>query len=223
MRFKTSQRQVFVSAYPMRPYPETGFGYAVGGFHVPGTDYDASELNAQKRAAAGGTTPGLLAQGADILVNAWKGEEDGGYYSDKGGYGWYYNDHNGSIDMVFAPGGGTRVTFYKDDPKWQGIYDAVVKGKEPAISKSAIGEIAKRLGGKETSGKSVSSTSSAGAPTAASVPSKAGSGGSTAAPKDPKGVLDTLKALPSTSWFLPAVGVLTVGGVIAIAFWPSKK
>ena len=211
MRFQSSQRQVFVSAYPMQPYPAAGYG-------APST-----YKNAKNEA------PGLLdfltgaaSDAAEVVATGWKGSGESGYYSDRGGYGWYYNADNGSIDMVFSPTGGVRVTFYKDDPKWQGIYNAVVKGKQPA-TKTTVGQIAKGYGGKETSGKAVSSTSAAGAPTAASVPAKAG-GGAGASDRDHSGgALDTLKDLPNKSWFLPALGVLTVGGVLAIAFWPTKR
>lgn len=209
MRFQSSQRQVFVSAYPMQPYPAAGYG-------APST-----YKNAKNEA------PGLLdfltgaaSDAAEVVATGWKGSGESGYYSDRGGYGWYYNADNDSIDMVFSPTGGVRVTFYKDDPKWQGIYNAVVKGKQPA-TKTTVGQIAKGYGGKETSGKAVSSTSSAGAGAASAVPVKAGSGA--AKEKPSSGVLDTLKDLPNKSWFLPALGVVTVGGVLAIAFWPTKR
>lgn len=210
MRFQPSQRQVFVSAYPMQPYPAAGYG-------APST------YNNTKNEAGGVLDffTGAASDAAEVVATGWKGSGESGYYSDKGGYGWYYNADNGSIDMVFAPAGGVRVTFYKDDPKWQGIYNAVVKGKQPA-TKTTVGQIAKGYGGKETSGKAVSSTSAAGARTAASVPAKAGGGaGTSVAPSG--GAFAALKDLPNKSWFLPALGVVTVGGVLAIAFWPTKR
>jgi len=210
MRFQSSQRQVFVSAYPMRPYSAAGYGAS------------STSRNAENR---GGdwwdTLTGAASGAAEVVATGWKGSGESGYYSDRGGYGWYYNADNGSIDMVFAPGGGVRVTFYKDDPKWQGIYNAVVEGKQPA-TKTTVGQIAKGYGGKETSGKAVSSTSAAGAPTAGRVPTKAG-GGAVSDRKTSGGAFDTLKDLPNKSWFLPALGVVAVGGVLAIAFWPAKK
>jgi hypothetical protein len=62
-----------------------------------------------------------------------KGAGSEGFYADSGGYGWYYNgDTNKSIDMVFAPGGGQRITYYVTDANYQTIFDKVVKGKKPA-------------------------------------------------------------------------------------------
>lgn len=212
MRFQSSQRQVFVSAYPMQPYPAAGYGTS--------STYKSGK-NVGSESGVWDMLTGAASDAAEVVATGWKGSGESGFYSDRGGYGWYYNADNGSIDMVFAPVGGVRVTFYKDDPKWQGIYNAVVKGKQPA-TKTTVGQIAKGYGGKETSGKAVSSTSAAGAPTAASVPAKAGGGaGPSVAPSG--GALDTLKDLPNKSWFLPALGVVTVGGVLAIAFWPTKR
>ena len=91
-----------------------------------------------------------------------KGAGSEGFYADSGGYGWYYNgDTNKSIDMVFAPGGGQRITYYVTDANYQTIFDKVVKGKKPA-TKETVKAAAEKAGGKETSGKSVASSSSAG-------------------------------------------------------------
>lgn len=228
MRFQATERTVFMPS---------SYGYAPFGLaHIPGTSYDDVELTAS--AANGRTLPPKSEwanpdwkppAGATVAAEGQSGSgyvgnlydraaaaltlgEGGGFYADTGGYGWNYNSSNGSIDMVFSPSGGARITFYKGDPKWAGIYSAVVKGKQPT-TKAFVALTAGKAGGKETSGKSVGSTTSAGAPRAASVPVASTGGVSPTAPGTP---------LWEQGWFLPVVGGTVLVGVLAIAFWPSK-
>jgi hypothetical protein len=141
--------------------------------------------------------------------------ESQGFYADTGGYGWYYNaDTNKSIDLVFAPGGGQRITYYVGDPSYQTVFDKVVKEKSPLRNKEALQAVVAKAGGKETTGRSVTSSSAAGAKQAARTPAAA------ADPKETLGGDD--KKLWEQSWFLPVVGAVTVAGVLAIALWPSK-
>ena len=142
--------------------------------------------------------------------------ESQGFYEDAGGYGWYYNaDTNKSIDLVFAPGGGQRITYYIGDPSYQTVFDKVVKEKSPLRNKEALQAVVEKAGGKETTGRSVTSSSAAGAKQAARTPAAA------ADPKETLGGDD--KKLWEQSWFLPVVGAVTVAGVLAIALWPSSK
>jgi hypothetical protein len=198
--------------------------------HIPGTTYTDAELNIlaadrdtlpakskweNPKWDSGGRAVTVTPETAsyfETVSTALLPSESGGFYADTGGYGWNYNSSNGSIDMVFAPGGGTRITFYKSDPKWAGIYNLVVKGKQPG-TKASVAASAAKSGGKETSGKSVGSTTSAGAPRAASVPVASTGGVSPTAPGTP---------LWEQGWFLPVVGGTVLVGVLAIAFWPSK-
>lgn len=144
-----------------------------------------------------------------------KGAGSEGFYADSGGYGWYYNgDTNKSIDMVFAPGGGQRITYYVTDANYQTIFDKVVKGKKPA-TKETVKAAAEKAGGKETSGKSVASSSSAGSSQASKATVAAGG--------TPAPALSGGSKFWEQSWFLPTVGGLTVAAVLAIAFWPSPK
>ena len=141
--------------------------------------------------------------------------ESQGFYEDAGGYGWYYNaDTNKSIDLVFAPGGGQRITYYIGDPSYQTVFDKVVKEKSPLRNKEALQAVVEKAGGKETTGRSVTSSSAAGAKQAARTPAAA------ADPKETLGGDD--KKLWEQSWFLPVVGGLTVVAVLAVALWPSK-
>ena len=141
--------------------------------------------------------------------------ESQGFYEDAGGYGWYYNaDTNKSIDLVFAPGGGQRITYYIGDPSYQTVFDQVVKEKSPLRTKEALQAVVEKAGGKETTGRSVTSSSAAGAKQAARTPAAA------ADPKETLGGDD--KKLWEQSWFLPVVGGLTVVAVLAVALWPSK-
>ena len=141
--------------------------------------------------------------------------ESQGFYEDAGGYGWYYNaDTNKSIDLVFAPGGGQRITYYVGDPSYQSIFNKVVKEKSPLRNKEALQAVVEKAGGKETTGRSVTSSSAAGAKQAARTPAAA------ADPKETLGGDD--KKLWEQSWFLPVVGGLTVVAVLAVALWPSK-
>lgn len=155
----------------------------------------------------------------DALVTQAKSSGDSGYYSDTGGYGWYFNGKNLTIDMVFAPGGGPRVTFAQTDPKWAGIFAKVVSGKSP-VTKVNAAAIAARAGGQETSGRAIAASSMQGASIAASVPVVGGSlptaeGGS------------WLEKLSSGGfggpYVLPVIGGAVLVGVIAIAFWPEPK
>jgi len=150
-------------------------------------------------------------------LSSWLGlAEAQGFYEDAGGYGWYYNaDTNKSLDLVFAPGGGQRITYYVGDPSYQTIFNKVVKGKYPLSNKEALQVVVAKAGGKETTGRSVTSSSVAGAPQAARTPAAA------ADPKETFGGDD--KKLWEQSWFLPAVGGLTVVAVLAVALWPSPK
>ena len=137
-----------------------------------------------------------------------------GFYEDAGGYGWYYNaDTNKSLDLVFAPGGGQRITYYVGDPSYQTIFNKVVKEKSP-LSKADLQAVVVKAGGKETTGRSVTSSSVAGAPQAARTPAAA------ADTKEPFGGDD--KKLWEQSWFLPVAGGLTLVAVLGIAFWPSS-
>lgn len=151
------------------------------------------------------------------LANLVGLDESRGFYTDAGGYAWYYNeDSNKSIDMVFAPGGGTRITFYVGEPKYQGIFNKVVKGKSP-VNRDEAKAAAEKAGGKETSGRSTGSSTSAGAGQAAqiNVPTAPPAPGEPPAPSGEK--------LWEQPWFLPVVGVAVVSLVAAIAFWPAPK
>lgn len=143
--------------------------------------------------------------------------ESQGFYADTGGYGWYYNaDTNKSIDLVFAPGGGQRITYYETDPSYKAIFNKVVKGKNPVGDKEELKALAEKAGGKETTGKAVASSSAAGAQQ--ETRSTKAAGGTPAT----EGGEDDGKKLWEKPWFLPAVGALTLATVAAIAFWPTK-
>lgn len=143
--------------------------------------------------------------------------ESQGFYPDNGGYGWYYNaDTNKSIDLVFAPGGGKRITYYVGDPGYQTVFDKVVRGKSPVSNKEALKAIVEAKGGRETSGRSVGSSTSAGFEQAKKTAADTGAG-DPGSPGAPSG------AFYQKPWFLPAVAVVTIAGVAAIAFWPAPK
>ncbi len=162
-------------------------------------------------------------------LGAWlKGAEESGFYLDSGGYGWYYDGNpntlkmataldkaygNESIDLVFAPGGGTRITYAKTHPKWQAIFDKVVKGKNP-VTKETLKAAAEKEGGRETTGRAVDPA----ATPAATKQDRNVSLGGGAPPPEPEDVPFYQK-----SWFIPAVGVATGVAVLAVVFWPSPK
>lgn len=156
----------------------------------------------------------------DALVTQAKSSGDSGYYSDTGGYGWYFNGKNLTLDMVFAPGGGPRVTFSHTDPKWSGIFAKVVDGKAP-VTKINAAAIAARAGGQETSGRAIAASSMQGASIAASVP-VVGSVGTP--PPDGTSWLTRISSAGfGGDYVLPVIGGVVLVGVIAIAFWPEPK
>jgi hypothetical protein len=143
-------------------------------------------------------------------LGAWlKAAEAPGFYADSGGYGWYYAS-NGDLDMVFAPGGGARITYNKTHPKWQAIFDKIVKGKK-AVTKETLAVLCAPQNGKETTGRAVAPTAT---PAAVTQDNKIGT------PPAPE-----LEDVPfyQKSWFIPAVGVATGVAVLAVVFWPSPK
>lgn len=157
----------------------------------------------------------MYAGASDEFLVLFKGAESEGFYEDAGGYGWYYNgDTNKSIDMVFAPAGGQRISYYVTDPNYSTIFNKVVKGKKP-VTKETAKATAEKSGGKETSGKAVASSSASGSTQEKRATTAAG--GTPAPGPSPGG------KLWEQSWFLPAVGGLTVVAVLAIALWPSSE
>jgi hypothetical protein len=165
---------------------------------------------------------GMYSGGYGFSVSSFLGlTEAQGWYVDTGGYGWYYNgDTNKSLDLVFAPGGGKRVTYYVSDPNYQTIFNKVVKGKNPVSNKEALKALVEKSGGVETTGKSVASSSAAGSEQAARATTAAGG---TPAPSPDAGGGGDDKKFWEQSWFLPAAGAVTVAAVLAIALWPSPK
>lgn len=164
----------------------------------------------------------MYAGPADEVLVLFKGAESEGFYEDAGGYGWYYNgDTNKSIDMVFAPAGGQRISYYVTDPNYSTIFNKVVKGKKP-VTKETAKATAEKSAGKETSGKAVASSSASGSTQEKRATTSAGgtpsSGGGTGG-----GGEDDGKKLWEKPWFLPAVGAVTLVTVATIALWPTKK
>ena len=88
-----------------------------------------------------------------------------GFYVDVGGYGWYWNGvTNGSLDLVFAPGGGQRITFPKGDARTKTIFERVVKPANPITKETLAAKVvARNPHSKETTGKAVDASIAAGA------------------------------------------------------------
>ena len=149
--------------------------------------------------------PGYGYAATDALVVT----QPSGYYADTGGYAWYYDANSGVITMVASPKSREQMRFDVNHPRWKGIYDAVIAGKNPKKG-GEVYAVAAAEGGNLTS---AGQRSTPGTPSAAAKPAPAN-----AAVPGSQGSSITDKV-----WFWPVVilvpTVLVVGGLL---LWPKK-
>jgi len=78
-----------------------------------------------------------------------------GFYTDEGGYAWYYDAAQKFVSMLASPKGGARVVFKQAErpDEYDKVYSKVVKGKSPvsnADGKGAVLAYAAARGGRPT-------------------------------------------------------------------------
>lgn len=170
---------------------------------------------------------------------------ENGFYVDVGGYGWYWNGvDNGSLDLVFAPGGGQRITFPKGDARTKTIFERVVKTADP-MTKEALAEsvVGRHPEAKETTGRAVPvetaiangwsalvnaavspapyvlTGSDKTVPPAAKpyvTPPPRGSG------RKPGGSIGPQAPFYQQPWFVPAVLGVMGAAALTVVFWPKN-
>ena len=181
---------------------------------------------------------------------SFMGSEDAGFYVDVGGYGWYWNGvDNGSLDLVFAPGGGQRITFPKGDARTKTIFERVVKTSDP-MTKETLAEsvVGRHPEAKETTGRAVPvetaiangwsalvnaavspapyvlTGSDKTVPPAAKpyvTPPPRGSGRKSGGGK-PGGSIGPQAPFYQQPWFVPAVLGVMGAAALTVVFWPKN-
>lgn len=90
-----------------------------------------------------------------------------GFYTDEGGYAWYYDAGQKFVSMLASPKGGARVVFKKAErpDEYDKVYSKVVKGKSPvsdADGKGAVLAYAAARGGRPTGKAGAAASASSG-------------------------------------------------------------
>lgn len=164
----------------------------------------------QREQAALVTSPTYAGWWEELKASLKSSGDAGFYLDDKPGFGWYYDNGDGSLVLVFAPKGGQRISYYPQDEVYSEIFARVVTGKEP-LTKESLAEAVKASGGIETSGATVPAT---GTPTASAVEQaeKTRKGSGSRQGKKEK--------VWEKAWFIPAL--LGIGLVVSVAAIASK-